>query len=31
MLVHSKSSYSDGAGNNCVAVADLTGTAYAGL
>ncbi|MFF4506595.1 DUF397 domain-containing protein [Streptomyces sp. NPDC001401] len=26
-----KSSYSDGAGNNCVEVADLTGTAYAGV
>ncbi|MFF9319819.1 DUF397 domain-containing protein [Streptomyces sp. NPDC014735] len=31
LLVHSKSSYSDGAGNNCVEVADLTGTAYAGF
>ncbi|MDX3749606.1 DUF397 domain-containing protein [Streptomyces sp. AK08-02] len=27
----SKSSYSDGAGNNCVEVADLTGTAYAAV
>ncbi|MFB7463083.1 DUF397 domain-containing protein [Streptomyces sp. NPDC056224] len=26
-----KSSYSDGAGNNCVEVADLTATAYAGI
>lgn len=26
-----KSSYSDGAGNNCVEVADLTGTPYAGI
>ena len=26
-----QSSYSDGAGNNCVAVADLTSTAYAGV
>lgn len=26
-----KSSYSDGAGNNCVEVADLTATAYAAV
>ncbi|MCX5421950.1 DUF397 domain-containing protein [Streptomyces sp. NBC_00078] len=26
-----KSSYSDGSGNNCVEVADLGGTAYAGV
>ncbi|WP_328769417.1 DUF397 domain-containing protein [Streptomyces sp. NBC_00286] len=26
-----KSSYSDGAGNNCVEVADLAETAYAGI
>ncbi|MFI5800982.1 DUF397 domain-containing protein [Streptomyces sp. NPDC051677] len=26
-----KSSYSDGAGNNCVEIADLTGTLYAGV
>ncbi|MFE2515581.1 DUF397 domain-containing protein [Streptomyces mirabilis] len=26
-----KSSYSDGAGNNCVEIADLTDTAYAGV
>ena len=26
-----KSSYSDGAGNNCVEVADLTGTPYVGV
>ncbi|GAA2656793.1 DUF397 domain-containing protein [Streptomyces vastus] len=26
-----KSSYSDGAGNNCVEVADLTDTAYVGI
>ncbi|MET9964724.1 DUF397 domain-containing protein [Streptomyces sp. NPDC006356] len=26
-----KSSYSDGAGNNCVEVADLAGTTYAGV
>jgi hypothetical protein len=26
-----KSSYSDGAGNNCIEVADLTGTAYDGI
>ncbi|RPK32439.1 hypothetical protein EES39_38795 [Streptomyces sp. ADI92-24] len=29
--VWQKSSYSDGAGNNCVEVADLTSTAYAGI
>ncbi|MCD9875261.1 DUF397 domain-containing protein [Streptomyces guryensis] len=26
-----KSSYSDGAGNNCIEVADLTATAHAGI
>ncbi|MET8248310.1 DUF397 domain-containing protein [Streptomyces sp. NPDC005202] len=26
-----KSSYSDGAGNNCVEIADLTDTTYAGV
>jgi hypothetical protein len=26
-----KSSYSDGSGNNCIEVADLTATAYAGV
>jgi hypothetical protein len=26
-----KSSYSDGAGNNCIEVADLSGTAYDGI
>lgn len=26
-----KSSYSDGAGNNCIEIADLTDTSYAGV